>query len=994
MVAMARGSLLCPVLIGRAEPVRALRRFVDEALQGGGRTVLISGEAGIGKTRLVAETAAYATGRGFRLVRGSCFEPDRICPYAPILDLLRGHPDGVAALGVDASALYPLLPDLAPPPAGSSPPPLGAEQERRRIFAVLVRLVLRLAERKPLLLVVEDLHWSDDVSLEWLHLLMRRLGGHPLLLVLTYRGDEAGPNLQHWLARLDRERLAEEIPLAPLTPTEVEAMLSAVFALPRPVGRDFRDAIYELSQGNPFVVEELLASLVAAGGVVHADGVWTRKPIARLRIPRSVADAVQQRRARLGGEARRLLDLAAVAGRRFDVAVLREVTGHDEPSLLALIKELIAAQLVVEESADHIAFRHAVTREAVYADLLTWERRGMHRSLAEATARLDAGSREPRVADLAHHFFAAGAWAEAVAYAEFAGRRALALHAPAAAVEHLSQAIAAAHQLGRAPSPALFRERGQAHDLLGDFAAAEADFAAALAAAETTGDRVAAWHGLLDLGFLWTSRDYDHAHGFLQRALDLARGMDDPARLAHSLNRMGNWHANHEEPDAARLQHEEALAIFEGIGDRAGVAASLDLLSMAFALNGDMVAAASAARRAAPLFEALDDRRGLSGSLANATMTTFLYEGDTLVGSTNTAGPIEPFERALAITREIGWRAGESYALSTLAQHLATTGEFGRALVLLRESEAIAEEIEHRQWMVQSRLVLACLHGNLLAWPLARGYAERAREVARQIGSPFWLRATTGGLASILVQDGNLVAAGSLLAAMGPEIPRRSQAQRGVWAARAELALAAGDPETALAIADDLYAAAANLTSEAEIPRLARLKAEALVGLGRRAAAATLLDQAISFTAAGGARAALWPLLAGRAALHRAVGRLDAAEGDEDAARVLIAELGQRIDDAELGEGFRRRALAVLSPPSGTASRRAERIAAGGLTAREREVAVRIAAGATNRAIADALSVSERTVETHVGNILHKLGFATRSQIAAWDVTRGMAATT
>ncbi|MGH2557879.1 MAG: ATP-binding protein, partial [Thermomicrobiales bacterium] len=353
MVAALNTSTLCPVLIGRDAERAALRQAIAAALGGGGQTVVIGGEAGIGKSRLVVEAKAVAAARGFRVVQGACFQPDVTCPYAPILDLLRAYATA-DDLGPEASALHPLLPDLAPLPA-TPPPPLDPEQERRRLFAALVRVVLRLAERQPLLVVVEDLHWSDDVSLEWLHLLMRRGRSHPLLLLLTYRVDEPHPSLRHWLATLDRARLAQEIILAPLVADEVATMLQAIFALEQPAHAAFRDAIYDLSGGNPFAVEELLTSLVASGEIVYARGAWTRKPLARLRVPRGIHDAVQQRCAGLSDAARRLLDVAAVAGRRFDLAVLRDVTGHDEAALLPLIKEVIAAHLVGEESADRFA---------------------------------------------------------------------------------------------------------------------------------------------------------------------------------------------------------------------------------------------------------------------------------------------------------------------------------------------------------------------------------------------------------------------------------------------------------------------------------------------------------------------------------------------------------------------------------------------------------------------------------------------------------------
>jgi predicted ATPase len=170
-------------------------------------------------------------------------------------------------------------------------------------------------------------------------------------------------------------------------------MLRAIFSLSRSARLDLPDPIYELTEGNPFFVEEVLKSLIAAGDIVYMNGRWNRKPLAELRIPRSVQDAVQQRTAHLSEGARQVLNLAAVAGRHFDFAFLQEVTQQDEAQLLQLLKELIAAQLVVEESAEQFAFRHALTRQAVYAQLLGRERKALHRTIAETFERRGAPGR-------------------------------------------------------------------------------------------------------------------------------------------------------------------------------------------------------------------------------------------------------------------------------------------------------------------------------------------------------------------------------------------------------------------------------------------------------------------------------------------------------------------------------------------------------------------------------------------------------------------------
>jgi predicted ATPase len=278
-----------------------------------------------------------------------------------------------------------------------------------------------------------------------------------------------------------------------------------------------------------------------AGDIFYENGRWERKALSELHIPRSVQDAVQQRTDRLGENARQVLILAAVAGRRFDFALLQHLTRQDEGQLLQSMKELIAAQLVVEESEEQFAFRHALTRQAVYAELLVRERRALHRSIAETIERLYAPALEAHLADLAYHFYEAGAWEQALEYGQRAGKKAQAMYAPRVAIEQFTRALHATHHLGRVAPSKIFQARGQSYETLGEFEQARADYERAWEAAHAVHDQSAEWGSLVALGFLWAGRDYAQTGTYYRQALELARGMGEPLPLAHSLNRMGNW---------------------------------------------------------------------------------------------------------------------------------------------------------------------------------------------------------------------------------------------------------------------------------------------------------------------------------------------------------------------------------------------------------------------------------------------------------------------
>ncbi|HEV2237734.1 MAG TPA: BREX system ATP-binding domain-containing protein, partial [Ktedonobacterales bacterium] len=459
-------SVLCPVVVSRDGEIAALKRALERVQGGGGQAVLIAGEAGIGKSRLVAEARTRAAELGFLCLQGQCLEPDAALPYAPLIDLLRAQLAGLrsGALATHPSIIPPdltrlltelatILPGIAPPPAWREP-----EQEKRHLFHALIQSFLAQSSTRPLLVIVEDLHWSDDTSVEFLLSLARRAAHHPLLLLLTYRNDEVTPGLRHLLADLDRERLAWEIVLAPLTRASVGAMLEATLG-PGTRG-SFVDALHALTQGNPFYVEEVLKTLAVTAEYFGDRGMEDAISLDDLRAPRSVEDAVLRRLGRLSVPALRVLTLASVVGPRFDFSILQAIAQQDEGELLGHIKQLVAAQLVVELSAERFAFRHALTRQAIYGQLLARERQALHRTIFAAIEHDQALPEETRLADLSYHAFKGGLWPQALTYARRMGEHALAVGAPQAATEQFARAFVATRHLDQPPAPQLRRARG------------------------------------------------------------------------------------------------------------------------------------------------------------------------------------------------------------------------------------------------------------------------------------------------------------------------------------------------------------------------------------------------------------------------------------------------------------------------------------------------------------------------------------------------------
>ena len=980
-------TFLTPVFVGRNEELGQLTDALAAVQAGSGRCILVSGDAGVGKSRLIAEVDARARSRGFLSLAGRCFEQDRSFPYAPLIDMLRSffaHDAGLDlfnALGPLAAELVKLLPELASEVAAPQvAPSVETNVDKRRLFEALTLLFLRQSETAPLLFVVEDVHWCDEASLEFLLYLVRRADEHRVLFLTSHRTAEIGDGLVEFLAGLDREPSAQEIRLKPLTAAEIAAMLKAILDQPHELSAAFVDAVYRLAEGNPFFAEEICASLIASGDVYYAGSRWRRKPLAQIDIPDSVQRVVQRRLERIGRPAREIVDLAAVSGRTFDFAVLQALTDLDDGELLALVKELLSAQLIVEESAERFAFRHALIREVLYGQLLARERQALHAQLVRAIEEIYAGALDPHLEALSYHAFEAALWEKALDYGQRAGKKALALYAPNAAADHFSRAIQAAGELSQTPAATLDRLRGQAFDILGAFDRARSDYQSALSSAEAAADQYAAWQALLDLGLLWAARDYERTGDYCHQALDLARSMEDPEALGHSLNRLGNWLMNMGQPFEALDYHREALDIFESLDDLAGAASTLDLLAMTSNMCGDFLGTVSYYERAVPILRELNDRQTLASSLTMLSNYT-LDEAHV--------------REALALTREIDWRAGEAFALTYLGSLLAYRGDVGPGLSAAQRGLELARSIDHRQWQAWGEIVHGLIYLELLAPDEASRHLQGARALATEVGSSFMMNFATRLLASSFIRQGRLDEAADLLPEHPPEQARGADII--LLRTMAELAVASQEspgrvlhlfdhPALALPERPNWCGAMAYFYAS-----ISQLRGDTLIRLDRPEEAEAALRGALDLCQAQAVRMGLWRI-------HLALGKLYRAQSDSEraaaafaAARTLIDETAATVDDDDVRETFQRRAADLIPPIRPPTPRQAAKQKYGGLTRREREVATVIARGLSNQEIADELVISIKTVEAHVTRILSKLGFSSRAQVAAWAVEKGLA---
>ncbi len=588
--------------------------------------------------------------------------------------------------------------------------------------------------------------------------------------------------------------------------------------------------------------------------------------------------------------------------------------------------------------------------------------------------------------DLAYHYHAAGCWDKALEFSLRAAERAQTFYAPHEAIEHLNRALeAAAHLKIPVPLGAL-RARGRVRETVGYPEAARADYEEVLRQARDAGDRAWAWRALLDLGLLWAARDLGLAGEYLGAALTLVRGRDDPDALAETLNAAGSWHAQLGEPGRAAGFHQEALGIFERLNNLRGVASTLDLLGMATHFDGDVVRARAYFEDAAALFRRLDDRPGLAETLANLSMCGPGHQHSLEVPGLGLNQSVAAGEEAMRVARAIGWRAGEVFALAELALPLIVKGSNRQALQTGETALRLAEDIGHRQWLVAACRSLGRLYLEVLAWEEARSQFERAYELLAGLGSDLWAGYVTAGLVLTCIAQGGLDTARPLLGRiLRPDTPARTRWQRQAWGARAELALAENDPGLALEVVLKLRESTRNLGPDTVVPRLWALQGAALVRLGRYAEAEGVLLAAERCASERGFPGWVWRLHAELGRLYRAWGRREEAADHLLPARRVVQGLAGGIADERLRSKFVSRAFGLV-PSTGRGAPEASR---GGLTPREWQVAALVNQGKSNREIADALVIGERTVESHGANIMAKLRVNSRAAVAAWVKAQG-----
>ncbi len=958
-----------PLLVGRERERESLRSALETSISGRGRLVLVSGEAGIGKTTLVEDLAWQATERGMLVLSGGCYDLATTPPFGPWLDAFNRY---------QPSAEMPVLP---PFPRGSAEPHAAASQPD--FFRQIQTFLESLSTNAPLLLILEDLHWADPSSLDLLRHIARGTDHARLLLIATWRVDEL--DRRHQLYRLVptlvRESGGTRIDLHRLDEDSQRALIDTRYQLSSPERHRLAAYLHQHAEGNPFFISELLRTLEEEGLLSSADsGTWRLGDLAIAPVPELVRQVIEARVARLGADAERLLRIAAVIGHDVPLDLWRSLANVDDQAFGSAIQRVTDARLLRETPPNGYRFSHALVRESIYDGVLLPVRQAMHRSVAEQLSEMPDVDPDA----VADHFIRA-ADPRAAAWLLRAGENARHQFALRVAVERFTLALSNAGLDDRARIQA-YLQRGETFETLGDYAAAIADLDHAVVLARAADDGRLEWRALLGLGAAWSPSNYEETGSHYRRALELARASDNQDMLAISLNRLGNWHFNVLRLADAIEMHQEALAMLEPGGGTLHLAQTHDFLAMTYWCSGDGVQGSIHWSASIRFVEQHGNRQQLASALNNSIAVAQV--DFPIVAADSTEDGLARVTRALQIAREIEWRAGEVFAQVNLGRFQMLLGQIDLALENQRAALAVAESIGHREWAIAGWWNMSLTLASVGRFERACESLERGLALARETRSLFWIQIVSAQLVAMHVRSGHLSEAQALLddqpesalANLSPGSLHYSQ-----WSLTlAELALARGDASQALTIIDANIASLPN-RERAVVPGLSIVRGRALASLGR-------LTEARDEFAAARARLADYHEHASRfvacAELYRACSQLEmvseAAEALGDA-REIANIIASHLPDDEMRASFQSYAnqlipLGKQTLPSADA----------GLSTREVEVLRLVARGLTDVQVASQLFVSRRTVSSHLRSIYGKLGVSTRTAATRIAIDRGL----
>ena len=729
------------LMVGRRDQMTALQHALEQTLDQGGRIVVVAGEAGIGKTRLIQEFTAEAAARGLRILTAWCHETEQPLPFRPWIDALRGTGPALQSMvrgGMSATArasLARVFPELA---SVDDKPAATTTDEHAVLFEALSELVRQAAKETPVVIVLEDLHWADAMSTRLLAFLGRRLGALPVLIVGSLRTEDVAETsvLERVLDELRAGSALHEIPLSTLSRDDSVALAGALHAggKRRTSQGPIAEAVWTLSEGNPFVIVETVRAFKEEDAGASGS------------IPRGVRQFVAARLARLSEPARRVLSAAAVIGRACSFKLLAQSAGVSEMNGATAIEELVRRR-VLEIVGDRLVICHDRIRQVAYDDLGPARRIALHGAVGHALETLRAGDLDEVANELGHHALKAGDVERALVYLERFAEIATRRYALEAAIDARRQALEAAKQL-----PSSIRDRrqleiGVRQGFVFSLAARHRDALDLLQAhvplLQRVGDPALASDHYFRLAIA-TQFFGHHAEGraAAQAAIQEAERARDDERLGKGFYVLSMMNVVLGEISRSIAHAERATMLLETEATRHWLALTYWVLTWAHTVRGTLDAAEESGERCASIARDMGDRR-LQVFAAYITALIHVARGDAVRGLEYARrakeAAVDPVSASVGLLAlgyahlEQANARGAIDALEELLKGPAALVTRARALALLSEAYGAVGETAAGTDAARWALAEAQTHGA----PIVAGLAERALgRIARGSGDP------------------------------------------------------------------------------------------------------------------------------------------------------------------------------------------------------------------------------------------------------------------
>jgi DNA-binding CsgD family transcriptional regulator/predicted negative regulator of RcsB-dependent stress response len=941
-------------LVGRQEELRALARSLDEARTANHCvTMLVSGEPGIGKSRLIREFGEQARRDGALVVTGEADEMGGAPAFQPFRDALLPYiascpPERLTALVSSPGQLAPILPELSDRLPDSLPSqPIIPLHEPFRLFETVAAFLSAVATEQPggLVLIMEDLHWADESTLALLRHLARRLTASPVMLVISYRDTDVAPGSPFATAveALSRSGATRRVDLRRLGRGDVRQLIASLVR-PNPTIAVV-DYVYAQTDGNPFLVTELTGALHHAGRLLDGAGAWNAElSIEEGDLPRGVLLVAAGRLHLTGAACREALVAASVLGRDFDFSVLEAVSGMDSDALTGAMDEATRLGLI-EPSLHGLRFSHELVRQALLAGVSPPRRQQLHLKAAREIQQLTS-ARLRRSPDLAHHLFHAGQLAspdEAVHSAMQAGDEAIGLLAYADATRFFTMAIERLEQEARMPE-------GDA--LLARLLAKRGD------------------------AFLCLSRHRDARPDF-----ERAAAMMPPEQRVEVLVPLALARIWTEDMTAANQAAAEADALVTELGRDDLRPAVEAVIAYCETDNGDLVAAIQRFRAATRLPGY--SQVGLHSRLLFQFPLNLYWTGQFQ----------EAVDRAHASVL-MARRANDDSELATLlpslGMALAACGRYREAAAAFEEGRLVGENLASEVPSIGAISKSTGFHVDTFDYEGARALALQVHGPARAIHHYPYPAISSGiDLLLICARQRDLETARSIEEAVVERIEREHGRHGFLWRmrlaeARSELALASGDAQAAFAYAEDALALSRRYGRQKYQALSLEARGRALLMLGRRQEALESLKEAVEI-----ARPTRDPAM-----FLRAAAEVLAVEQDEallNEAALASDQILANLPDDMKGPFEASEPVRLLRELRSREPRPADAAVAlpHGLSPREFEVLQLLAGGNSNQQIAEELVLSVRTVERHINHIYAKLNVHSRTQATAFVLREG-----